>query len=291
MFTLVVGTGYTGRRVLDLLPADSVMGLSRSAADTNRPVITLDLDSASMAPVDLPARYAVLYTVPPKGDPPDKRLRRFLSMLVPAAARLVYISTTGVYGDRGGQTVSEATPVKPSNARSARRVAAEALLAEWVGRNDCELIVLRAPGIYGPGRLGLERIQAGLPAICEDSARPGNRIHVDDLASCCIAALSPGAPAGIYNVGDNDHRSPTWFTGEVARQSGLPAPPEISLEQAKKEFSAQRLSFMTESRRVDTTKMRRVLGVIPRYSNPEHGIAASLAEEAATVAQERPLGR
>lgn len=283
MFTLVVGTGYTGRRVLDLLPADSVMGLSRSAVDTDRPVKTLDLDTASAAPVELPARYAVIYTVPPKGDPPDRRLQRLLSMLVPAPARFVYISTTGVYGDRGGQAVSEATPVNPSNARSARRVAAEALLAEWSSDNDCELIVLRAPGIYGPGRLGLERIEAGLPVICEDSANPGNRIHVDDLTSCCIAALSAGAPAGIYNVGDNDHRSPTWFTGEVARQSGLPAPPQISLEQAKREFSPQRLSFMTESRRVDTTKMRRVLGVTPRYSNPEDGIASSLAEESAIV--------
>ena len=281
MFTLVTGVGYTGRRVLDLLPADSVVGLSRSPVDTDRPLKILDLDSATAPPIELPARYVLIYTVPPKGDPPDERLRRFLSMLVPAPVRFVYISTTGVYGDCGGRTVVETTPAKPSNARSARRVAAEALLAEWAGKNDCELIVLRAPGIYGPGRLGLERIRAGMPVVCEESANPGNRIHVDDLAACCIAALSPDAPAGIYNVGDNDHRSSTWFTGEVARQSGQPAPPAISLEQANREFSPQRLSFMTESRRVDTTKMRAVLGVIPRYANPEDGIAASLAEESA----------
>ncbi len=235
-----------------------------------------DLDSASTLPVVLPARYAVVYTIPPKGDPPDRRLQRFLSMLTPTPARFVYISTTGVYGDCGGKTVTEATPLNPSNERAERRVASEALLAEWAGRNHCELVVLRAPGIYGPGRLGVERIQARLPVLSEDSANPGNRIHVDDLASCCVAALSSSAPAGIYNVGDNDHRSSTWFTGEVARQSGLPAPPEIGREQAEKEFSAQRLSFMTESRRVDTTKMRNVLGVMPRYANPEDGIAASL---------------
>lgn len=276
MFTLVTGTGYTGRRVLDLLPADSVLGLSRSAIATDRSVTIFDLDSASTLPVTLPARYAVIYTVPPKGDPPDRRLQRFLSMLMPTPARFIYISTTGVYGDCGGKTVTEATPLNPSNERAERRVAAEALLAEWAGKNQCELLILRAPGIYGPGRLGLERIQARLPVLSEDSANPGNRIHVDDLASCCVAALSPSAPAGIYNVGDNDHRSSTWFTGEVARQSGLPAPPEISREQANREFSAQRLSFMTESRRVDTTKMRSVLGVMPRYANPEDGIKASL---------------
>lgn len=280
MFTLVTGTGYTGRRVLDRLPADSVMGLSRSAIDTGRPVRPFDLDSASSLPIELPARYAVLYTVPPKGDVPDERLRRFLSMLMPAAARFVYISTTGVYGDCGGKTVTEAAPLRPSNERTARRVAAEVLLAEWAGKSGCELLVLRAPGIYGPGRLGLERIEAGMPVLAEKDANPGNRIHVDDLASCCIAALSPAAPAGVYNVGDNDHRSSTWFAQEVARQAGLPAPPEISREQAGSVFSPQRLSFMSESRRVDTTKMRSVLGVVPRYANPEDGIRASLCRSA-----------
>lgn len=276
MFTLVTGTGYTGRRVLERLPADSVMGLSRSAIDTDRPLKIFDLDSASVRPVDLPASDAVIYTVPPKGDPPDERLRRFLPMLTPAPARFIYISTTGVYGDCSGRTVTEETPVNPSNNRAARRVAAEALLAEWADENDCKLFILRAPGIYGPGRLGLERIPAGMPVLSEDDANPGNRIHVDDLASCCVAALSCSAAAGIYNVGDNDHRSSTWFTGEVARQAGLPAPPEISREQANREFSPQRLSFMAESRRVDTTKMRETLGVLPRYANPEDGIKASL---------------
>ncbi|MGB5333259.1 MAG: NAD-dependent epimerase/dehydratase family protein [Woeseiaceae bacterium] len=276
MFTLVTGTGYTGRRVLDRLPAESAIGLSRSAVDTARPVRPFDLDSASKLPIELPARYAVIYTVPPKGDAPDERLQRFLSMLMPAPARFIYISTTGVYGDCGGKTVTEAAPLRPSNERTARRVAAEALVAEWAGKSGCELLVLRAPGIYGPGRLGLERIEAGMPVLAEKDANPGNRIHVDDLASCCIAALSPAAPAGVYNVGDNDHRSSTWFTSEVARQAGLPAPAEISREQANEAFSPQRLSFMTESRRVDTTKMREVLGVLPRYANPEEGIKASL---------------
>lgn len=238
--------------------------------------MSFDLDASSTLPVVLPAHYAVIYTVPPKGDPPDRRLQRFLSMLTPTPVRFVYISTTGVYGDCAGKTVTEATPPDPSNERAARRVAAEGLLTEWAGRDRCELFILRAPGIYGPGRLGLERIQARMPVLSEDSANPGNRIHVDDLASCCVAALSSGAPPGIYNVGDDDHRSSTWFTGEVARQAGLPAPPEISRKQAEKEFSAQRLSFMTESRRVDTTKMRETLGVIPRYANPEDGIKASL---------------
>lgn len=280
MLTLITGTGYTGRRVLDRLPVDAVVGLSRSAIDTDRRLEQFELDSATAMPLELPSRYAVIYTVPPgtsaRGLAPDERLQGFLTLLVPSPERFVYISTTGVYGDSGGDIVTEATPVKPSNERARRRVAAEAQLTKWAADADCELIVLRAPGIYGPGRLGIERIQAAMPVLCEADANPGNRIHVDDLASCCIAALSAAAPAGIYNVGDNDHRSSTWFTGEVARQLGLTSPPRISREQAKLELSPQRLSFMSDSRRVDTTKMRELLGVTPRYANPEDGIKASL---------------
>lgn len=279
MLTLVIGTGYTGRRVLERLPADAVIGLSRSPIDTDRRLEVLDLDAPSALPVTLPTRYCVIYTVPPKGPAPDKRLRDLLALLQPPPRRFVYISTTGVYGDCHGRTVDEATPVNPSNERAQRRVDAEEQLAQWAAEKECELVVLRAPGIYGPGRLGIERIEAGLPVLREHDANPANRIHVDDLASCCIAALSNAAPPGIYNVGDNDHRSSTWFAGELAKQLGLSPPPEISREQASAEFSPQRLSFMSDSRRVDTSKMREVLGVTPRYANPEDGIRASLLDE------------
>jgi len=276
MFALVTGTGYTGRRILNLLPRETATGLSRSVVDTDRPTATLDLDTATALPVELPSHYAVIYTVPPKGNPPDKRLRQLLSMLVPAPDRFVYISTTGVYGDCDGNTVTEETPVNPSNERSSRRVEAEVLLSEWAAHTCCALIILRVPGIYGPGRLGIDRIESQMPVLSEDSANPGNRIHVDDLASCCVAALSDRVPSGIYNVGDGDHRSATWFTSEVARQAGQPAPPQISRETANQQFSEMRLSFMADARRVDTTKMRDVLGVTPRYENPADGIAASL---------------
>jgi nucleoside-diphosphate-sugar epimerase len=275
MFTLVTGTGYTGRRLLHLLPADEAAGLSRSRGDAGRISFVFDLDAATSLPIKLPDDYAVVYTVPPAGNP-DHRLERFLPLLDPTPERIVYISTTGVYGHCHGRSVTEATPVNPSNERSARRVAAEKQLEDWARGTNCRLIVLRAPGIYGPGRLGIERIAAGMPVLSEQSANPGNRIHVDDLVRCCIAALSPAVPAGIYNVGDGDHRSSHWFSNEVARLLELPAPPEVSVDEARQQFSAQRLSFMTDSRVVDTTKMRDVLGVTPRYANPEDGIKASV---------------
>jgi len=275
MFTLVTGIGYTGRRLLKSLPADAAAGLSRSAIDTAHPVYCFDLDAAESLPLELPRRYSVVYTVPPAGNP-DSRLVRFLPLLRPAPERFIYISTTGVYGDHAGARVTEATPVSPANQRSARRVAAEQQLSDWAPGNDCQLIVLRAPGIYGPGRLGVERIEAGMPILDAQSANPGNRIHVDDLVQCCVAALSAEVPGGVYNVGDGDHRSSHWFSNEVARQLELPAPPEISLAEARRQFSPQRLSFMSESRIVDTTRMRDVLGVTPRYADPADGIKASV---------------
>ena len=275
MFTIVAGTGYTGRRVLERLPEGEVAGLSRSAVDTARPFHEFDFDQPQPLPLELPDRYAVLYTCPPGGED-DERLQRFLSLLEPAPTRFVYISTTGVYGDCQGAVVSEDTAVAANNGMARARVRAESVLSNAARNAGYALVILRAPGIYGPGRLPLERLEEGGAFLTEEDASPGNRIHVDDLASCCIAALGEDAPAGIYNVGDGDNRSATWFAHEVARQAALPEPRLISRAQAEQEFSPARLAFLSSSRIVDTRKMREVLGVTPRYSNPEDGIRASL---------------
>jgi nucleoside-diphosphate-sugar epimerase len=270
MHTLVAGTGYLGRRVLERL--DDGVGL-------NRPEV--DFDSIESLPVAVPRRFAVLYTCPPGGDG-DERLQRFIGTLPHAPIRFVYISTTGVYGDCKGSVVTEESPVNPGSRMSVPRVAAENFLQEWAAESDCDHVILRVPGIYGPGRLGIERLEAGGAVIREEEAYPGNRIHVDDLATCCLAALSQDAPAGIYNVGDGNHRSATWFSGEVARQLGLPPPRKISRAQAAREFSPIRLAFISSSRIVDTTRMREVLGVEPVYADPAEGIRASLRAESAS---------
>ena len=275
MFTVIAGTGYTGRRVLEKLPADSSVGLSRTRIDTRRRFEVVDFDALESLPVALPDAYAILYTCPPGGER-DERLQRFLDALPQPPQRFVYISTTGVYGDCGGRVVTEETPANPDNRMSRPRVAAEELLDSWAGEHACDLVILRVPGIYGPGRLGAERIAAGEAFLDEADAHPGNRIHVDDLADCCLAALAEGTPAGIYNVGDGDHRTATWFAAEVARQAGLPAPRTISREAAAREFSPLRLAFLSASRRVDTHRMREILGITPR--SPEQGIRDSLPQ-------------
>lgn len=275
---VVVGVGYVGRRLLDALPATARCGLGRSAArDDSR---LLDLDDSTTAPLVFPDGFTVTYTVPPSRDrQEDLRLARFLAALAQAPRRFVYLSTTGVYGDRQGRRVDESSAVKPESARAKRRVDAEEQLGRYCSRHSTSLVILRVPGIYGPGRVGSDRVLGGAPVLDEADANPGNRIHVDDLVACCVAALGDDVPAGVYNLGDGDERSSTWFAGEVARQLGVAPPPTVSRDQAARTFSATRLSFLGESRRVDTTRMTTVLGVTPRYGDAADGIAASIAEE------------
>lgn len=278
--SLVIGAGYVGRRYLDRQGAGHAIGLSRTPVDTRQAVHVLDLDGDASLPLALPERYSLLYTAPPSPQfETDVRLERLLELLEPVPRRFVYISTTGVYGDCDGAVVTEERPLDPQSGRARLRVAAERVLERWSAQHDVLLFVLRVPGIYGPGRLGTDRIRSGAANIREPEANPGNRIHVDDLVRCCEAAMTGPAPAGIYNVGDGDHRSATWFAGEVARQLGIEPPPTISREQAEREFSALRLSFLGESRRIDATKMRDVLGVVPRYDDAAAGIAASLEQD------------
>lgn len=275
---VVVGVGYVGRRLLESLPRDSRLGLSRS--DGRDDVRTLNLDDETLPAIDLPQEFTITYTVPPsRNNRDDVRLARFLDALPRAPQRFVYLSTTGVYGDRDRERVDETSPVNPQSDRAKRRVDAEEKLAAYCARHASTLVIFRVPGIYGPGRLGKERIESGRPVLAEADANPGNRIHVDDLVACCLAALDPGVPEGIYNLGDGDERSSTWFSSEIARQLGLEPPPAVSRGEASRKFSERRLSFLGESRRVDVSKMRTVLGVQPRYGDAADGIRASIAEE------------
>lgn len=276
----MIGAGYVGSRVLDHFALDEAVAYGRSPkAVAGRVFRHLDLEQdAPLLTEPMPDR--VLYTVPPSassnGDP---RLARFLAALNAAPARIVYLSTSGVYGDCGGELVSESRYPAPRAPRAMRRFAAEQLLQEWCSKSASTCIILRVPAIYGPGRLGVDRIIAGEPLIIESEANPGNRIHIDDLSAAAIAALGCSIPGGIYNVCDGDFRSSTWFALSVARLAGLAAPPIISWAEAVATLSSSRLSFLQESRKLDTRKMHEVLGVRARYSNTEEGIRASLSED------------
>jgi nucleoside-diphosphate-sugar epimerase len=194
---------------------------------------------------------------------------------------MVYISTTGVYGDAAGAMVDETTPVAPGTDRARRRVAAERAVQSWCAAREVRCAILRVPGIYGPQRLPLERLQRREPALRPEDAGPGNRIHVDDLVTACAAALERPAH-GVFNVSDGNPATTTEFLQRTAALAGLPAPPLVAFAEATGRISSGMLAFLRESRRVDNRRMRQELGCEPRYANLDDGIAASLAEQQET---------
>lgn len=289
----IVGCGYTGARLAARCRrgGEDVIALVRTGAsrdaleDQGIRTHRLNLDEAVEG--GLPAGFTedrrVIYMVPPGGPGgEDERMARFLAALTGRPRVVVYLSTSGVYGDHGGATVSEDTPPTPGADRSRRRLDAEKRVLRWGGDHGVAVRILRVPGIYGPGRLPLERIRRGEPSLAPDPARPGNRIHVDDLVGVCLAACDYGGPHEIFNVGDGDDTDTGTFNQILAREAGLAPPPTLSLAEMIARASPMGREFLSESRRLDVRRMREALGYEPRYPDPVAGIRACLDEEGRT---------
>lgn len=222
---------------------------------------------------------AVLHSAPPPAEGnDDPRTRRLLATLARARSlprRLVYISTSGIYGDCHGAWVTETRTPRPASARARRRVAAETWLRA-AGRRGINVSILRVPGIYAADRLPLERIRRGDPVLLREEDSFTNHIHAEDLAAACCAALEQGRPNRAYNISDDsDIRMADWFD-KLADAFGLPRPPRVSRAEAQTLLSPLLLSFMNESRRLDNTRMKRELKLKLRYPTVADGIAAAL---------------
>ena len=288
---LVVGCGYVGarfaRQAAGRRPVLGIVRTGSSASELEEAGInTMRLDLDDTHPVLQPSLAtaaegaAVVYLVPPPDHgTSDPRLERFLLQLGDAVpAVLVYVSTTGVYGDTGGALVDEHAPLAPGNDRARRRVAAESVAQAWCAARGVRCVILRVPGIYGPHRLPLERLERGEPALRPEDAGPGNRIHVDDLTAGIAAAIDQPGAQGAYNVSDGDPASTTEFLQETAAAAGLPPPRLVPRSEAARYISPGMLAFLLESRRVDNRRLIDELGVRLRYPRAQAGILASLAE-------------
>jgi len=192
--------------------------------------------------------------------------------------RLVYISTSGVYGDCAGARVPETRRLHPQTARARRRVDAERQLRRFGRAVGTCVSILRAPGIYAADRLPLERLQRGTPALVAEDDVFTNHIHADDLAMLAVAALRRGLPNRVYNAADASHLKMGEYFDLVADRFGLPRPPRISREEAEKTLSPLHLSFMSESRRLDNGRACRELGGRLRYPQVSEGIEAAWRE-------------
>ncbi|HKS55232.1 MAG TPA: SDR family oxidoreductase [Steroidobacteraceae bacterium] len=283
---LIAGCGYVGERLAQRLQAEfDVTGLVRSSqrvAELDRVgirAIAIDLDRVR-AGVAIPERLdqeAILYlTPPPVLGESDLRLDRFLQLATVPPRTFVYMSTTGVYGDTAGAVVDESSAVQPRTDRARRRVSAEEMTRVWCNERRVRRVVLRVPGIYGPERLPMERLRHLEAVVSERDAGINNRIHVDDLVEACVRAIANPEARGVYNITDGQPFSSTAFINLVAKAAGLPAPPQVSMEEAQLTFSPERLSFLNESRRVSNERMLKHLGVVLKYADVEKGIRASL---------------
>lgn len=285
--TLIVGCGDIGRRVAAYytVPGNAVTGWVRSAesaASLRRAHIKpvqVDLDKAPLPAAGDPDMLVFYFAPPPRQDESDPRLRRFLVRLNLLPRRLVYISTSAVYGDCGGDWVDEQAPVQPSNARGRRRADAERGLRDWSVRTGVEAIILRVPGIYGPGRLPRRRLEQGLPVLRREDSGYINRIHAEDLAAAAVAAAERGRPGAVYNVSDGHPAPMCDYFDCVADAMRLPRPPRVTRETAEQVLSPAMMSFLRDSKRLCNRRMREELGVRLRYPDFRCGVAACVTKD------------
>jgi nucleoside-diphosphate-sugar epimerase len=283
---LIVGCGDVGLRVARLL-----RGQWRLLALTSSPERAAGLRENGVLPLlgnlDEPATLArlagladaVLHLAPPPGQgATDTRTQHLLQSLARKGRvrRIVYASTSGVYGDAHGARFDETRTVNPATDRARRRVDAEARV-RWYGRAfGAQVSVLRIPGIYAgdrPGGHPRERLARGTPVLACDDDVYTNHIHADDLARACVAALHRGLPQRVVHASDDTELKMGDYFDLAADLCGVARPPRITRQQAVAQMPALQMSFMSESRRLDNHRLKRELRLKLRYPTVREGLA------------------
>jgi nucleoside-diphosphate-sugar epimerase len=238
-----------------------------------------DLDDAgSLARLAGLSHDVLHFAPPPNRGEDDVRTANLIRALRKARSipqRMIYISTSGVYGDCAGALVREHACVRPQTDRARRRADAERRLRDWGRRAGVRVVILRVPGIYAADRLPLERLRNATPVVDDAEDAYSNHIHADDLASIVVAALARGRSQRVYNASDGSALKMGQYFDLVARSFGLPPPPRVSREQAEARLPPGLLSFMRESRRLDNARLRHELRVQLKYASVHEGVAAA----------------
>ena len=286
---LIVGCGDVARRtLLRLLGHYRVFALLRDPAQCvfwramgARPIVA-DLDHpVSLRRIAGLADIVLHFAPPPEYGAGDARMRRFLAALSLAKSlpqRLIYVSTSGVYGDCAGARIDETRPARPITPRARRRVDAERQLRRFGRQNKVRVSILRAPGIYAQDRLPLERLQKGVCALRAEDDVYTNHIHADDLAMLVCAALRYGQANRCYNATDDSEMKMAEYFDLVADRFSLPRVPRISRGEAQTQMSPLQLSFMSESRRLNNRRIKNELRAQLRYPRIEDGVDAAWRE-------------
>ncbi|HEV7816790.1 MAG TPA: sugar nucleotide-binding protein [Janthinobacterium sp.] len=277
---LILGCGDVGMRLLPLLRRRF-----RVFAVTSQPSrcpalraagaipLVADLDSpATLSRLAGLSRY-IVHLAPPASEGLLDRRTRHLSAILPERARLVYVSTSGVYGDCHGALVDETRRPAPQNARARRRLDAEQVLRGWARSSRSMLAILRVPGIYAAERLPLKRLEQGTPALQAQDDVYTNHIHADDLAQIVLRALQRGLPGRVYHAVDDSELKMADYFDAVADTFSLPHPPRLPRAALQAAVTPMLLSFMSESRRMSNRRIKTELGVRLRYARVADALA------------------
>ncbi|NMF90935.1 NAD-dependent epimerase/dehydratase family protein [Aromatoleum petrolei] len=284
---LIVGSGDVARRAIPwLMRRFRVFALVRSAeglaglrALGATPVFADLDDRRSLRRLAGIADAVLHFAPPPDRGTRDTRTARLLAALACATSlpqRIVYISTTGVYGDCGGRAVDETHPCRPQTARAQRRVDAEGRLRRFGARCGVRVCVLRAPGIYASDRLPVARLGRGDPVLRAEEDVHTNHIHADDLAHLACLALFRAGAGRVYNAVDDTRMKMGDYFDFAADTFGLPRPQRLSRAELASRISPMALSFMGESRQLDNRRIRRELRARLLYPSVREGFAAAL---------------
>jgi nucleoside-diphosphate-sugar epimerase len=274
----IVGCGAIGRRIAALAleqgAAVSTFNRGETGVDGARHYSGNLDDAASLA--DLPTRGAgVIYLAPPPGGGIEEtRVRAFCASILPGEEprKLVYISTSAVYGDSQGAVVTEETQANPQTSRGKRRLHGERQFLAWGKERGVEVVILRVTAIYAADRLPVSQLRSGQPVLREQECRPTNRIHADDLSRICLAALEKGKDGDIFNVSDGSPGTMTSYFNAAADRLGLPRPAQVTMEEARRVMTPLMISYFSESRVVDNHKMLEQLGIKLLYPDLEAGL-------------------
>ncbi len=265
----IVGCGDVGLRLAEQLAERvRVLALGRNKVIVNGArFVFIDLDRRKHLSRALSlAKWAIYLAPPPTQGVDDPRMKHFVAA-ASKLSRCVYVSTTGVYGAAQGAWVTETSLLKPTEARSVRRIAAENRLK----RSPIERVsILRAPGIYALERLPIERIKNRLPALIAADDVPTNHIHADDLARLCWLGLFRGRNRRAYNAADGQPMMHGEYLSAVANHFGLQPPPRLARADVKAALSSIAWSMLAGARRVSSERLLHEWGVKLQYPNMLH---------------------
>lgn len=263
---LIIGCGDVGLRILPLMqkhfrifaiirnidhaPHIRSLGATPIVADLDHPTSLQRLTNLA---------HTIIHLAPPPTQGTNDTRTKHLCAILPRGSRLIYISTTGVYGNCHGAQFNESQAVNPQSDRAKRRVDAENILRNWATQSNSSLNILRVPGIYADNRLPITRLEQGTPILSIEDDVYTNHIHADDLARLIVLTVFKGKPQRIYHAVDDSQMTMGQYINTIADTVNLPRPPRLSRAALASQVSPMLLSFMSESRRPTNQRIKQEL--------------------------------